>query len=144
MSLMTADQQLGHYVACLQSKPIPCSLDKRRMGRYISFHFWSVDPLLIFRSCSFHPRSDQKMSPRTVSSTSAIVFRNIGQPLQLEPISLQPLLPDEALIEVHATGICHSDLHIMDGTFPAPVPFVLGHEGISSLRQGGSLAFGCL
>lgn len=83
------------------------------------------------------------MSLKTVPSTSAIVFRKVGQPMKLESISLQPLLPNEALIEVHATGICHSDLHIIDGTVPAPLPFVLGHEGISSLRHGRLLAFDC-
>ena len=64
-----------------------------------------------------------------LKSTSAIVHREIGQPARLETLTLTPLYPREALIEVHATGICHTDLSCLNGTIPVPVPSVLGHEG---------------
>ena len=64
------------------------------------------------------------------TSTSAIVLRQFNEPVKLETVSLSSLRADEALVEVHATGICHSDLHGFDGTFPVLLPHVLGHEGI--------------
>ncbi|MDX2999518.1 alcohol dehydrogenase catalytic domain-containing protein, partial [Streptomyces scabiei] len=37
--------------------------------------------------------------------------------------------PGEVLVAVSAAGLCHSDLSVVDGTIPFPVPVVLGHEG---------------
>lgn len=62
-------------------------------------------------------------------STLAIVLRHPSQRLRLETLNLKPLQADEALIEVHATGVCHTDLSCLDGTLPIPTPIVLGHEG---------------
>ena len=61
--------------------------------------------------------------------TDALVLREINGPLSIETIQLTPLRSDEVLIEMHATGICHTDLSCMNGTLPAAVPHVLGHEG---------------
>jgi hypothetical protein len=66
-----------------------------------------------------------------VASTSAIVLRQPGEPAKLEQLKLGPLRADEALIEIHFTGVCHSDLVLLDGTLPAATPIVLGHEGMS-------------
>lgn len=63
------------------------------------------------------------------ASTLAIVLRHPSQSLRLETLDLKPLHADEALIEVHATGVCHTDLSCLDGTLPIPMPIVLGHEG---------------
>lgn len=43
---------------------------------------------------------------------------------------LGPLRPDELLVDIHATGICHTDVACMNGTLPMRLPQVLGHEGI--------------
>ena len=43
---------------------------------------------------------------------------------------------DEVLVRMLASGICRSDLSLLDGTWPAPLPMVLGHEGAGSHRGG--------
>jgi Zn-dependent alcohol dehydrogenase len=71
----------------------------------------------------------------SIANTSAIVLRKPGEPAKLEQVKLGPLRADEALIEIHATGVCHSDLVCLDGTFPVAPPIVLGHEGTSDTPQ---------
>ena len=47
--------------------------------------------------------------------TSAAVFREIGAPLSIEPISLDPPRASEVLVKVKAVGLCRTDLHVMRG-----------------------------
>lgn len=62
-------------------------------------------------------------------TTEALVVKELkGKPV-LETIHLGALQPSEALVEIEATGICHTDLSLYDGTIPAEFPNVLGHEG---------------
>ena len=56
-------------------------------------------------------------------------FHEPRKPLILEYVDLPSVSENDVLIEVRAAGICHSDLHILDGTFPpSRVPITLGHE----------------
>jgi propanol-preferring alcohol dehydrogenase len=55
----------------------------------------------------------------------AMVLRGVHQPLVVEQRA-EPTGPD--VIEVLACGVCHSDLHVVDGVYPSPLPLVLGHE----------------
>ena len=66
----------------------------------------------------------------STTTTSALVLREIGSTVKLEPVSIAKLQSNEALVEIHATGVCHTDLSCIDGTLPCAVPNVLGHEGI--------------
>jgi Alcohol dehydrogenase GroES-like domain len=61
--------------------------------------------------------------------TTALVVRETGSPFQLETIRLDTLRADEALVQIHATGICHTDLSCAAGILPAHTPAVFGHEG---------------
>ncbi|TPQ19145.1 Zn-dependent alcohol dehydrogenase [Streptomyces sporangiiformans] len=45
--------------------------------------------------------------------------------------------PGEVLVAVSAAGLCHSDLSVVDGTIPFPVPVVLGHEGAGVVEAVG-------
>src|SRR6476619_4829169 len=45
--------------------------------------------------------------------------------------------PGEILVEVAACGVCHTDLHIHDGSVPFPLPCVLGHEVSGTVRAVG-------
>jgi S-(hydroxymethyl)glutathione dehydrogenase/alcohol dehydrogenase len=45
--------------------------------------------------------------------------------------------PGEVLVAVSAAGLCHSDLSVIDGTIPFPVPVVLGHEGAGVVERVG-------
>lgn len=61
--------------------------------------------------------------------TTALVVKETQGPFTLETIKLDALRPDEALVEIHATGICHTDLSCAAGILPAQFPAVFGHEG---------------
>lgn len=44
---------------------------------------------------------------------------------------------DEVLVKMKATGVCHSDLSMINGTIPTPFPTVLGHEGAGIVEAVG-------
>lgn len=46
--------------------------------------------------------------------------------------------PGEVLVAIAAAGLCHSDLSVIDGTIPFPVPVVLGHEGAGVVEAVGA------
>lgn len=62
-------------------------------------------------------------------STEALVVHSLGADPEFTSVTLDNLQPGEALVEVHATGICHTDIACMEGKLPAQFPNVLGHEG---------------
>lgn len=64
-----------------------------------------------------------------MSTTRALVLREINGPFSLETISVDTIRSDEALVEIHAVGICHTDFSCATGILPATAPAVLGHEG---------------
>ena len=68
----------------------------------------------------------------------AAIFREIGAPLTIENISISKPGPREVLIRTAAAGVCHSDLHFIDGLYPAVTPMVLGHESSGVVEQVGS------
>lgn len=68
----------------------------------------------------------------------AAVMRALGQPLQIEDIRLDAPGPREVVVRTVATGVCRSDLHVLDGALPNPVPIVLGHEPAGVVERVGS------
>ena len=54
----------------------------------------------------------------------AAVLRAVGQPMTIETVELDGPRPDEVRIRVAATGLCHSDYHVMSGDLGAPLPIV--------------------
>ncbi|PCJ22187.1 MAG: alcohol dehydrogenase [Gammaproteobacteria bacterium] len=68
----------------------------------------------------------------------AAVMREVGKPLQIEQIDISKPKAREVLIKTSAAGVCHSDLHILQGHYPYPVPIVLGHESAGIVEQVGS------
>ncbi|WP_448661578.1 alcohol dehydrogenase catalytic domain-containing protein [Sphingomonas sp. CJ20] len=71
-------------------------------------------------------------------NVKAAVFHGPGQPLTIETLELADPGEDEVLIRVLATGLCHTDLHVIDGHQPQPVPAVLGHESTGIVVRTGS------
>src|SRR4030088_3352939 len=67
---------------------------------------------------------------------AVLVERN--KPLVIEDVSLQKPGPREVLIRTTVAGLCHSDLHFMEGLYPHPLPAVLGHESAGIVEQVGS------
>ncbi|MBD3648127.1 MAG: alcohol dehydrogenase catalytic domain-containing protein, partial [Pseudomonadales bacterium] len=48
----------------------------------------------------------------------AAVFREVGKPLEIEDIEISKPGPREVLIRTAAAGLCHSDLHFIEGLYP--------------------------
>ena len=68
----------------------------------------------------------------------AAVLRQVKTPLQIENVQISKPGPHEVLIRTAAAGLCHSDLHFIEGTYPFPLPAVLGHESAGVVEQIGS------
>jgi S-(hydroxymethyl)glutathione dehydrogenase/alcohol dehydrogenase len=68
----------------------------------------------------------------------AAVLREVRQPLQIEEVGINKPGPHEVLIRTAAAGVCHSDLHFIEGLYPHPLPAVLGHESAGVVEQVGS------
>ena len=68
----------------------------------------------------------------------AAVLREVRTPLQIEDVQIHKPGPHEVLIRTAAAGVCHSDLHFIEGSYPYPLPAVLGHESAGVVEQIGS------
>ena len=68
----------------------------------------------------------------------AAVMRATKAPLTIEEIDLAAPGPREVVVRTVATGVCHSDLHVLEGALPNPVPTVLGHEPAGIVERVGS------
>src|SRR5689334_3723042 len=61
-----------------------------------------------------------------------------SRPLAIETVDLAPPGPGEVLVKVRAAGLCHSDLSVINGDRPRPVPMVLGHEAAGTVEALGA------
>lgn len=76
----------------------------------------------------------------------AAVLRDIGlprpyassKPLGIEEVELDPPGAGEVLVRIRAAGLCHSDLSVLNGDRPRPVPMVLGHEAAGEVAALGA------
>ncbi|QBX38281.1 alcohol dehydrogenase [Brevundimonas sp. S30B] len=79
--------------------------------------------------------------------TRAAVLRAMGaarpyadsRPLTIETVMLDPPGPGEVLVAIKAAGLCHSDLSVINGDRPRPLPMALGHEAagvVEALGEG--------
>ncbi|MDE1568343.1 zinc-dependent alcohol dehydrogenase family protein [Aquabacter sediminis] len=78
--------------------------------------------------------------------TRAAVLRNMGapmpfaesRPLRIEEVELDPPGRDEVLVKIAAAGLCHSDLSVINGNRPRPMPMAIGHEAAGIVAQVGA------
>ena len=88
-----------------------------------------------------------KKKDRSSMKTQAAVAWKAGAPLTIETLDLQGPREGEVLVEIKATGICHTDYYTLSGADPEGLfPAILGHEGagvvvdvgpsVKSLRKG--------
>jgi S-(hydroxymethyl)glutathione dehydrogenase/alcohol dehydrogenase len=68
----------------------------------------------------------------------AAVLYEANTPLQVVDVEQQGPQGGEARVRVMATGVCHSDWHIMNGDWPLPLPMVLGHEAAGLVEEVGA------
>lgn len=67
----------------------------------------------------------------------AAVLDRVGGLLELQELELSSPCRDEVLVRLTATGICRSDLSLIAGHWPVPLPMVLGHEGAGVIEAVG-------
>ena len=73
----------------------------------------------------------------------AALFRDVGAPLSIERITLDPPGPTEVLVRVAAVGLCRTDYHVMRGERRVAMrPMVLGHEAAGVVEDVGSAVSG--
>lgn len=58
-------------------------------------------------------------------------------PLKVQPVDLEGPGPGEVLVKMAVAGLCHSDLSVIDGNRPRPLPMVLGHEASGIVEEVG-------
>jgi S-(hydroxymethyl)glutathione dehydrogenase/alcohol dehydrogenase len=74
---------------------------------------------------------------RRTATMKAAVFYGPKQPLVIEDVEVDQPLDREVLVRTVASGVCHSDLHFVDGYYTFPAPAVLGHEAAGIVEQVG-------
>jgi S-(hydroxymethyl)glutathione dehydrogenase / alcohol dehydrogenase len=67
----------------------------------------------------------------------AAVFHGPHQPLTIETVDIDKPMGREVLVRTVASGVCHSDLHFVDGFYPFPAPAILGHEAAGIVEAVG-------
>lgn len=68
----------------------------------------------------------------------AAVVRRKGGPFEIDTLRLEEPRPEEILVRVVATGMCHTDMVARDQLYTVPMPVVLGHEGAGVVEGAGS------
>ena len=68
----------------------------------------------------------------------AAVLEQANTPVAVSDIEIRSPRAGEVLVRIAACGVCHSDLSVVDGSFPAPVPIVLGHEAAGVVEEVGA------
>ena len=69
--------------------------------------------------------------------TRAALLRRAGEPFEVVSLDLEEPRAGEVLVELRATGVCHSDWHLRTGDTEHPLPAVVGHEGAGIVRTIG-------
>jgi len=67
----------------------------------------------------------------------AAIFHGPHQPLTIEQVDIDDPQEHEVLLRTAATGVCHSDLHFVEGLYPFPAPAILGHEAAGIVEKVG-------
>lgn len=68
----------------------------------------------------------------------AALFREIGGPLTIEEVDVDEPADNEVLLRTSACGVCHSDLHFMQGSIAGSIPTVPGHEAAGIVESVGA------
>ncbi len=68
----------------------------------------------------------------------AAVMFEVNKPLEICEVEVRKPKAREVLVRTAAAGLCHSDLHFMEGLYPHPLPVILGHESAGVVEAVGS------
>ncbi|MEE4360657.1 MAG: Zn-dependent alcohol dehydrogenase [Pseudomonadales bacterium] len=69
----------------------------------------------------------------------AAVLHEVNTPLVIEDVRISKPGPREVLVRTRAAGVCHSDLHFANGSYPYPLPAILGHESAGVVEAVGDM-----
>ena len=72
-----------------------------------------------------------------MQQVKAVVARSKGAPVTIETINVPDPGPGEAVVQVQACGVCHTDLHYREGGINDEFPFLLGHEAAGVVESVG-------
>ncbi len=75
--------------------------------------------------------------PGGIMKSSAAILWETNTPWSVEEIELDDPQPGEVLVEMKASGMCHSDEHLVTGDLPFALPIIGGHEGAGIVRKVG-------
>ena len=67
----------------------------------------------------------------------AAILTDLNTPFLVETVELAAPRTGEVLVKMAASGICHSDWHVVDGSIPLPKPIICGHEGAGVVEAVG-------
>ena len=67
----------------------------------------------------------------------AAVLRRVNEPLSIEDVDIDRPRDKEVLLRTGASGVCHSDLHFVEGSYSHPLPAILGHEAAGTIEDVG-------
>ena len=83
-------------------------------------------------------RTDRSRTPESpgVLDAVGVVFLGPGA-MEIVPYRVDPPGPGEVRVRMAASGVCHSDLHVLDGDWTRPAPTVMGHEGAGWVESVG-------
>jgi len=69
----------------------------------------------------------------------AAVVHAYDRPLSIEDVPIPVAGPEQVLVRIEASGLCHTDIHAARGEWPVkpPLPFIPGHEGVGIVEKIG-------
>jgi len=68
----------------------------------------------------------------------AAVLHRPREPIAIETVEAEDLIPSDVLVRIRATSLCHTDLEVIEGHLVYPMPIVLGHEAAGTVERLGS------
>src|SRR5205814_759221 len=82
-------------------------------------------------------KHDGRRSCRRSVMPKAAILTGLEQPLEVHDVELDSPHAGEVKIRMGASGVCHSDLSVQNGTLMGVAPIVLGHEGAGVIEEVG-------
>ena len=78
-----------------------------------------------------------RLPEREAHSMKAAVVRSFDRPLEIEEVPIPVPGPEQVLVRIENSGLCHTDIHAARGEWPVKPspPFIPGHEGVRGSRR---------
>src|SRR6266849_6611318 len=123
---------------CLTSRRGSWSMSQSGSARASSTSFGDVSGWAFAMTvCPFGRPCARKACKARRTAMKAAVFHGPEQPLTIEDVDIDKPQDREVLLRTVASGVCHSDLHFVDGYYTHPAPAVLGHEAAGIVEEVG-------